>query len=346
MATTMRAVVKTEAGKGLQLKEVPLPQIGANEVLVKVRATSICGTDLHIYHWDPWAQSRLHPPLVVGHECAGEVVEIGQDVPRELLGKTVALESHVVCGICDMCRTGRGHLCRQTRILGVDRDGCFAEYVAVPAINAWVEPSEMPIEIVSLQENFGNAVHTAFEADLRAKKILVTGCGPVGVMTIAVAKAIGARSVYASDIKDYRLKLAERMGAELAVNAQKENLVAKILAATENEGIDVLLEMSGAQQALRDGFALLKPGGKAVLLGLPGHPVEFDFDNLLIFKGITVHGVVGRRLWETWYQGRGLVRSGAVDLSPVVTHRFPLEEFEKAFALMESGECGKVVMFP
>jgi threonine 3-dehydrogenase len=218
--------------------------------------------------------------------------------------------------------------------------------VAIPAINAWVDPMDMPPEIATLQENFGNAVHTAFTADVRSKKVLVTGCGPVGLMTIAVAKAIGARAVYATDISAYRLNLAHRMGADVTANAAETDVVKTILEATEGEGVDVLLEMSGAGSALRAGFELLKPSGEAALLGLPGQPVMFDFDNLLIFKGITVRGVIGRHLWETWYQSRGLLRAGAVDLSPVVTHRFALDDFEKAFALMASGECGKVVMVP
>lgn len=346
MKTTMKAIVKDKAGPGLTLKQTPVPPIGPKDVLIKVRAASICGTDLHIFHWDPWAKGRLRPPLVVGHEMCGEVVQLGRDVNEVKLGDLISAESHVVCGLCDMCRTGQGHLCRNTQILGVDRDGCFAEYVSIPAINAWVDPPDMPPEIASLQENFGNAVHTAFTADVRAKKVLVTGCGPVGLMTIAVAKAIGARSIYATDVSDYRLKLALKMGADGAFNPLKTDVVQAVTDATEGEEVDILLEMSGAPSAFNQGFALLKPGGKVALLGLPGKPMTFDFDNLLIFKGLTVYGVVGRRLWETWYQARGLLRSEAVDLNPVVTHRFPLEKYEEAFKLMESGECGKVVLIP
>jgi threonine 3-dehydrogenase len=346
MPETMRAVRKPDASPGLEMTHVPIPSIGPNDVLVKVRAASICGTDLHIYRWNPWAQGRLRPPLVIGHEFCGEVVEVGRDVQEVKVGDLISAESHVVCGLCDMCRTGRGHLCRRTQILGVDRDGCFADYVAIPAINAWLDPPDMPPEIASLQENFGNAVHTAFTADVRAKKVLVTGCGPVGLMTIAVAKAIGARAVYATDISSFRLTLARRMGADVTVNAAETDVIEAILQTTEGEGVDVLLEMSGAASALQAGFTLLKPSGEAALLGLPGQPVTLDFDNLLIFKGITVRGVIGRHLWETWYQARGLIRSGAVDLSPIVTHRFALNDFEKAFALMASGECGKVVMVP
>jgi threonine 3-dehydrogenase len=346
MADTMKALVKPQAAPGLELEPVPIPTVGPHDVLVKVKATSICGTDLHIYRWDPWAQGRLKPPLIVGHEFCGEVVEKGSEVTDVKVGDLISAESHVTCGTCDMCRTGHGHLCRNTKILGVDRDGCFAEYVSIPAINAWVDPPEMPPEIASLQENFGNAVHTAFTADLRAKKVLVTGCGPVGLMTISVAKAIGARAVYATDVSPYRLKLAKRMGADLALDVSKTDVVKTVRDATEGEGVDVLLEMSGAASALRDGFTVLKPGGEVALLGLPGKPIPFDFDELVIFKGITVRGVVGRRLWETWYQARGLLRAKVVDLSPMVTHKFALDDYEEAFALMTSGECGKVVMVP
>ena len=343
---TMRAVVKAEPGPGLRLQEVPVPEPGPDEVLVKVKAASICGTDLHIWRWDPWAQGRLKPPLVIGHEVCGEVVATGSDVTDVEVGAYVSAESHVVCGVCDMCRTGKGHLCRNTQILGVDRDGGFAEYVSIPAINAWPNPPEMPPEIASLQENFGNAVHTAFAADVRAKKVLVTGCGPVGLMAIAVAKALGARAVYATDVQPYRLELARRMGADLALNAREVDVVRALREATEGEEVDVLLEMSGAPEALRQGLELVKPGGEVALLGLHGRPIQLDVDNLIVFKGLTVRGVIGRRLWETWYQARGLLRSGAVDLRPIVTHRFPLDEFERAFELMASGECGKVVLVP
>ncbi len=342
----MRAVTKTKAGPGLELQERPVPRPGRHEVLIRVRAASICGTDLHILRWDPWAEHRVHPPIVVGHEVCGEIVEVGSDVTEIGIGTFVSAESHVVCGMCDMCRTGRGHLCRSTQILGVDRDGCFAEYVTIPAINAWPDPPDMPVEIAALQENFGNAVHVALRADLRAKKVLVTGCGPVGLMAIAVAKAVGARAVYATDVSSYRLDLARTMGADAALDPTESNMVEAVLDLTEREGVDVLLEMSGAAAALREGFHLLKPGGEVALLGLPGQPVEFDFDNLVIFKGATVYGVVGRQLWETWYQVRGLLRSGAVNLAPLVTHRLPLERFEEAFALMTSSRCGKVVLLP
>ncbi len=346
MAEMMKAVLKTKPGPGLVLCQVPVPAIGRRDILVKTRATSICGTDLHIYNWDPWAASRIKPPLIVGHEFCGDVVSTGEDVTSAKVGDFISAESHIVCHVCDLCRTGNAHICRNVQIIGVDRDGCFAEYVAIPADNAWINPPEMPCEIAALQENFGNAVHTALATPVVARKVLVTGCGPVGLMAIEVARAAGARSLYVSDISDYRLGLARQVGADLAVNVKTQDLRQAVLEATSGEGVDVLLEMSGAPSAIRDGFQLLKAGGHAVLLGLPPKPFEFDLANMLIMKGVTVHGIAGRKLWETWYTMRGLLRSGAVNLAPIVTHRFKLEEFDRAVATMASGDSGKVVMTP
>ncbi len=346
MAEEMNAVVKAEAGAGLTLQKVPVPTIQKNEVLVRVRAASICGTDLHIYNWDEWASGRMRPPVVVGHEVCGDIVTVGQDVTSVAVGDFVSLESHVICNTCNFCRTGQGHLCENTQLLGVDRDGGFAEYVAVPAQNAWPNPPEMPLEIAVLQENFGNAVHTAFAVDLRAKKVLVTGCGPVGLMVIAVARAIGARSVYATDISAYRLELARKMGADEALHAVDDAVIERVHEATDGEGVDVLLEMSGAPQAIDQGFTLLKPGGEAALLGVTPGPITFDWNQHIVFKAASVIGISGRKLWQTWYQARGLIRSGAVDLSPLVTHHFQLSDFESAIEQMASGESGKVVLTP
>lgn len=346
MPSMMKAVVKTHAGPGFELCEVPVPEIGPKDILLRTRATSICGTDIHIYNWDTWAANRIKPPVIIGHEFCGDVVEIGAQVTEVKVGDFISAESHIVDHTCDLCRTGMAHICRNTQIIGVDRDGSFAEYVALPAANAWHNPPNMPPEIAALEENFGNAVHTALETPVVARKILVTGCGPVGVMTIAVTKAAGARAIYASDISDYRLNLAKKMGADISINPAHENLQQIVLDATNGEGVDVLLEMSGAPTAIRDGLTLLKAGGHAVLLGLPSKPFEFDLANLVIMKGITVHGIAGRKLWETWYEIRGLLRSGAVNLEPVITHRFKLEEFQKAFETMMSGDSGKVVLFP
>jgi threonine 3-dehydrogenase len=314
-------------------------------VRIRVRANSICGTDLHILRWDRWAAGRLRPPLIIGHELCGTVVEVGGEVRHPRPGDFVAAESHIICGNCYHCRTGRGHICQNTSILGVDRDGAFAEYVAIPAMNAWVLPRDMPPEVGSLQENFGNAVHAAFATSMSARKVLITGCGPVGLMAIPVARAAGARIVFATDVSDYRLELALRMGAHRALNPTRENVSETIRGETDGEGVDVLLEMSGAASAIGDGFRALRHGGEAALLGLPSEPIRFDLSNDVIFKGAKVTGIVGRKLWETWYQATGLQRSGAVDLLPVVTHRFPIDRFREAFAVMESGRSGKVAIF-
>jgi threonine 3-dehydrogenase len=346
MAEMMKALVKTQPGAGLEMTTRPIPEFGPYDVLIKTRAMSICGTDLHIYHWDHWSAGRIKPPIIAGHEFCGDVVALGHEVTSVKIGDYVSAESHIVCGVCDLCRTGNGHICPNTRIIGVDRDGCFAEYIALPAANVWIDPPEMPPEIATLQENFGNAVHTALSTPLVARKVLMTGCGPVGLMTIAVAIAAGARSIFVTDVSDYRLELARKLGAAVTVNVSHQDIRELVLNATNGEGVDVLLEMSGAPQAVIDGFSVLKKGGSAVLLGLPPEPFEFDLGNLVVLKGISVQGIAGRRLWKTWYEARGLLRGGAVDLSPIVTHRYKLEEFEKAFKVMENGKSGKVVLFP
>ena len=346
MSDQMRAIVKPERAPGLEMMMVPVPPIGRRDALIKVKACSICGTDLHIFNWDLWARNRIVPPIVVGHEFCGEVVEVGADVTEVKVGAYVSAESHIVCGVCSMCRTGKGHVCQNTRIIGVDRDGCWAEYIAMPAMNLWENPPDMPPEIASIQENFGNAVHTAFATDIPGRRVLVTGCGPVGLMAIAVAKAAGARSIYATDIAPYRLRLARKMGADLALNVAEVDVVKTILEHTDGEGVDVLLEMSGSAQAIGQGFQLLKFGGEAALLGLTPAPIPFDLNSWITFKGAKVYGVAGRELWGTWFRMRGLLTSGLVDLRPLITHRFALDDFEEALKVMRSGKSGKVVMFP
>jgi threonine 3-dehydrogenase len=346
MTETMRAVVKPASGPGFEMRRVPLPTVGPDDVLVQVRAASICGTDLHVYRWDAWAAGRVHPPVVVGHEVCGDIVDRGPMVTTPNVGEFVSLESHVICNVCSFCRTGQGHICPNTKLIGIDRNGGFAEYIAIPAQNAWPNPPDLPLEIAVLQENFGNAVHTAFAFDLRAKKVLVTGCGPVGLMTIAVARAIGARAIYATDVSRYRIEFARRMGADLGLHASEDPVLEAVRDATDGEGVDVLLEMSGAPAALDQGFTLLKPGGDAALLGVAPGTITFDWNHHIVFKAAHVMGISGRRLWQTWYQGRGLIRSGAVDLSPMVTDRFSLEDFHNAFERMASGDSGKVMLTP
>ncbi|HMA35085.1 MAG TPA: L-threonine 3-dehydrogenase [Chloroflexia bacterium] len=347
MPEMMRAVVKAEAAPGAVLTQVPVPPIGPADILVRVRAASMCGTDLHIYNWDPWAQSRFHPPpMVFGHECCGDVVEVGRTVSHVAVGDFVSLESHITCGQCLQCRTGQGHVCANVQILGVDRPGVYAEYVSVPAKVAWKNPPDLPIEVASIQEPFGNAVHTVFACDIPTRRVAVIGCGPIGLWAIAIARAAGAAAVYAVDINPLRLQLAAQLGATQAINSHDRDPVAVVRQATGGEGVDVMLEMSGNARAIAQGFEMLRYGGEAALLGLPARPVELDLNNAIIFKGATVHGISGRKIWDTWYRTAGLIRSGAVDPTSVITHRLDLAEFDRAFTMMNKGEAAKVVLYP
>jgi threonine 3-dehydrogenase len=342
----MLAIVKPAAAPGARLERVPLPPIGARDVLVRVRAATICGTDLHIYKWDTWAQSRLRPPLVFGHEFCGDVVAVGDEVETVNVGDYISAESHIVCGHCYPCRTGASHICRNVKIIGIDRQGCFAQYVTIPATNAWRNDPGLPPAIASAQEPFGNAVHTAFATTLTAKRVLITGCGPIGLFAVGIAAAAGAERIFATDVNIRRLDLARTMGATDLIDA-REDVAAAVLAATDGEGADVLLEMSGNAHAIDQGFTALRSGGFASLLGLPGRPLpSFDLATHIVFKGVTVYGVSGRKMFETWYQTRGLIQSGKVDISPIISHHMPLEDYEQAFELMLSGAADKVALYP
>ncbi len=347
--STMQAVAKLQSAPGFELTQADVPSPGPRDVLVKVGATSVCGTDVHIYKWDPWSQGRIKPPLIVGHEFAGEIVAVGDQVrPNEpQVGDFVSAESHIVCGVCQQCKLGQAHICPNTRIIGVDTDGCYAEYIAIPVDNVWKNPSDMPVAVASLQENFGNAVHTVSMVDVRARTVLVTGCGPAGLMCIPVARAFGAEVIVATDVSPYRLDLARQLGADMAINAAEEDVATKAGDAVRHKGYDVMLEMSGASRALVQGLHLLKPGGEVAILGLMPGPLDgFDLNNLVTMKGVTVHGIAGRRLWETWYQMRALLASGVVDLRPLITHEFPLSRWPDAIETMASGKSGKIVMYP
>jgi threonine 3-dehydrogenase len=346
MSEKMKAVIKAKAAPGAELAMVDIPQVGPGEVLIKVKATSICGTDVHIYNWDPWARSRIKPPMVFGHEFAGEIAELGEGVTTLELGDYVSAETHIVCNVCYQCRTGEAHICEDVSIIGVDRPGSFAEYVSIPEQNAWLNPPDMPPQVASIQEPFGNAVHAALSTELAGKRILVTGCGPIGLMAIGIAKAAGVAAVYGTEVVPYRLELASRVGTDLVLNPLEVDVVSEITTATNGLGVDILLEMSGNPSAIHEGFAVLRSGGYAALLGLPSKPMELDLNNEIIFKGAIVYGVAGRKIWKTWYQTRALLDSGAVDVGPIITHQLPLEEFEQGLKLMSKGECGKVVLFP
>jgi threonine 3-dehydrogenase len=340
----LKAIVKTAAGPGAELREVPCPVPPRDGVLVKIRSVSICGTDFHVYSWDAWAEGRVRPPVVMGHEWAGEVVEVGPEVQSLRPGDYVSGESHKVCGHCLQCRTGQGHVCQNTRIFGVDTDGCFGEYFAVPEASVLKNDRRVPPEIACMQDPLGNAVHAALAGEIIGKSVAVLGCGPIGLFAIAVIKAVGGGPVWASDTTDYRLKLACGVGADHVARVPDEDIVAMVHAATDGQGVDVALEMSGAPSAIRQALRLTRPGGRVSLMGIPSQAVTLDLAEDLIFKGITVQGIVGRRLYETWYAMKALLASGRLDVSPILTHRLPFERFGEGMELMRSGQCGKVVL--
>lgn len=345
MIGKMKAVVKEAPGVGAKLVEVDIPQVGSREVLVKVKATSICGTDYHIYSWDKWSQNRIKPPIIMGHEFCGEVIEIGSEVTSVKIGDYVSAETHVVCEKCIQCKTGNGHICQNCRILGVDMDGAFAEYVKIPETNAWINDKNVDPGVQSIQEPLGNAVFTVLSGEVVAKSVMITGCGPIGLMAIAVAKAAGASSVYASDVSEYRLDLAQKMGATKVFNAKEVNVVSEVNKETEGLGVDVICEMSGAPMALPQAIDMVANGGRISILGLPSKDVSVDVTKIS-FKGITISGITGRRLYDTWFKTKGLLKSGQLNIEPVITHTFPLEEFDKGMELMAKGICGKVILIP
>jgi threonine 3-dehydrogenase len=338
---TMRALVK-QARRGAELQTVPVPKPGPKDVLVRVLAASVCGTDLHLYEWDEWAASRFKAPMTFGHEFCGEVVQCGAEVDNVSVGDYVTAETHVICHTCYQCRTGQGHVCENVSILGIDRPGIFADYAVVPAENAWKTDRRFPPEICTIQEPFGNAVHTALTGKITARSVLVSGCGPLGLFCVALAKFAGASHVFATEMTQIRRDLAIKVGAEAVFDPARDDVVSEIHRRTHGEGVDVLLETAGAPAAIETGFKALKFAGRASLIGLPSKPFPFDFTNQVIFKGATVIGISGREMFETWYSTRALLEGG-LDLSPIITHKLPLEDFEKAFELIKSGQCGKIV---
>ena len=344
----MRAIRKREAAAGLTLDEVPVPEPGPDEVLVQIEAASICGTDLHIKRWDTWSSERVHPPLTLGHELCGTVVAVGRHVRDVTEGDYVSAESHVTCGVCFECRTGRAHMCERTRILGVDRDGGFADYVAVPASVVWRnDRAKIPPEIACLQEPFGNAVFATSTQDLAGRAVAVLGCGPVGLFAIAIARAFGAGRLLASDHVPFRMGLARELGADDVVSVDEvDDVPAWFLEHNEGIGMGVVFEMSGALKAIHDAFQIVRHGGNVVLFGIPSQPATIDIAESLIFKNLTVSAVNGRQIWETWYTTRWLLEHGVVDLRPLITAEMPLERFDEAFALLETGDACKIVLRP
>jgi threonine 3-dehydrogenase len=342
----MQAVVKAHAAAGVEIREVPVPDPGPGEVLVRVQAASVCGTDLHIYNWDQWAQGRIHPPLIPGHEFAGVVAAVGQGVTTVKEGDKVSAEMHVACGKCLQCRTGQAHICQHVRILGVDANGAFASYAIIPETNIWKLSPAIPHDYASLLDPLGNAVHTVLAGPIAAKTVLVTGCGAIGLFSIAVAKACGAARVYAMEVNAHRRSVAAAMGADLVLDPAADKVEEQILEETGGTGVDVLLEMSGHPAAIRTAFSLLRTGGRASLLGIPSKPFELDFARDIIFKGAIVQGINGRKMFETWFQMEALLATGKLNLEPAITHRLKLSEFPQAMQLLQSGEAIKVILKP
>lgn len=338
----MKALVKKESKPGLWLEEVPKPTIGINDVLIKVDRTGICGTDVHIYKWDDWAQKTIPVPMVVGHEFVGEIVEVGSNVADYVPGEIVSGEGHVVCGRCRNCFAGRRHLCAHTRGVGVNRPGAFAEYISLPMTNIWHHDDSIDRDVASIFDPFGNAVHTALSFDVLGEDVLITGAGPIGVMAAAVVKHAGARHVVVTDVNPYRLELAKKMGATLALDVRDNTIANAQKELGMTEGFDVGLEMSGNPVAFRDMLNNMCHGGKIAMLGIPEKEIAIDW-NIVVFNMLTLKGIYGREMYETWYKMTVMLQSG-LDISPIITHRFHASEFEKGFEVMLSGQSGKVIL--
>jgi threonine 3-dehydrogenase len=330
----------------LSFESAPVPAIGAADVLVRVKTASICGTDLHIYGWDRWSQGRIKPPVTLGHEFCGVIERVGDEVTAVKVGDFVSAEMHVNCGHCHQCRLGEAHICQNLRIIGIDQDGAFAEFVKIPASNIWKLDPAIPEHYGAILDPLGNAVHTVLAGPIAGQTVLVTGCGPIGLMSIAVAKACGSSTVFATETNENRRAMAKKMGADVVLNPAAEDAVARILAETGRTGVDALLEMSGNPTAIQQGFKALRAGGRASLLGIPTENVPLDLVNDVIFKGATVQGIYGRRMYGTWVQMTALLKAGRLNLEPLFGEREPLEKFEDAFAKLQGGLAGKILLYP
>lgn len=341
----MTAVVKATAGPGAEIDQVAIPEPTGKDVLIEVAASSICGTDVHIFDWNDWARRHIHPPRVFGHEMSGRVVATGPEVTNLEPGAYVAAETHVVDHTCRQCLRGLYHLCENVRVLGVDRDGSFARYVLLPAENCWRNADGLSPEIAALQEPFGNAVHAATAGPLKNNAVAIFGLGPIGLCAVGIARAEGAAAIYGVEPNPYRRELAQRMGAD-AVFAPSDRTVEEIRKANGGIGVDVVLEMSGAPTAVEQGLQVLHRAGWMSLLGIGDEPVTLDLNDLVVTKGVTIYGIFGRRIWDTWERTSSYLSTGKVDVSPLITHRYPLEDFQEAMAQMKSGRSGKVVLLP
>jgi threonine 3-dehydrogenase len=341
----MRAILKAQPGPGFTVADVAPPTCGPSDVLIRVRHAGVCGTDLHIYEWDSWAQGRVRPPIIVGHEFSGEIVGVGDEVREPwTVGQRVTAEGHIVRGVSRQSRTGEGHVAPDTEIIGVDRDGAFAEFIAMPSSNIWPLDAEIPDDIGAIHDPMGNAFHTVLTAEVPGSVVLILGCGPIGCFAAGVARAAGAAHVIAVDIVPTRLELAHAMGANTVLDARRGDVVERVQELTGGDGADVVCEMSGVPEVFHQAFACARHGGRVQLLGIPQSPVAIDFASEIIFKGLTVYGVIGRRMYHTWYQMRQFLRSGRFDPRPVMTHQFPLDQIDDAIAVIREGSAGKVIL--
>jgi threonine 3-dehydrogenase len=341
-ARNMKALVKKEAAPGIWMADIPEPQVGPNDVLIEIAKTAICGTDMHIYKWDAWAQKTIPVPMAVGHEYCGKIVEVGSEVRGLNVGDRVSGEGHITCGYCRNCRAGRRHLCRNTIGVGVNRPGAFAEYLSIPAVNAFKLNDAIPDDIASILDPFGNATHTALSFNVVGEDVLITGAGPIGIMAVSIARFVGARHIVITDVNDYRLDLARKMGASRTINVARESLDDTMKDLGMQEGFDVGLEMSGNPSALRELIRTMHHGGSVALLGIPPEETAIDW-NQVIFKGLTLKGIYGREMFETWYKMASLLQSG-LKLAPIITHHFAVQDFEQGFETMGSGKSGKVIL--
>ncbi len=338
----MKALVKSKAERGIWMEDIAVPEVGHNDVLIKINRTAICGTDIHIFKWDEWAQATIPVPMAVGHEYSGEIVDMGIEVRGFKVGDRVSGEGHITCGFCRNCRAGRRHLCMNAVGVGVNRAGAFAEYLAIPAFNVFKLPDVITDDMASILDPLGNATHTALSFDLVGEDVLITGAGPIGVMAVAIARFAGARHVVITDINDYRLALARKMGATRALNVTHETIDDAMQSLGMEEGFDVGMEMSGNPQAFRDMVRTMHHGGKIAMLGIPPDEMAINW-NEVIFKGLIIKGIYGREMFETWYKMSSMLQSG-LNMDPVITHHFDIDEFQPAFELMESGQTGKVIL--
>ncbi|MEG0804988.1 MAG: L-threonine 3-dehydrogenase [Lachnospiraceae bacterium] len=339
---TMLAIVKEAPQVGVTMKEVPIPSVGPNDVKIKIHYTSICGTDVHIYQWNEWAQNVIKPPLTIGHEYVGEIVDIGANVEGFTIGELVTGEGHIVCGKCRNCRTGKPHLCKEAKGVGVNRDGAFAEYLVIPATNAWKCAPGIPEELFSCFDPYGNATHTALSYNLIGEDVLITGAGPIGIMAVAIAKHVGARKVVITDLNEYRLDLARKMGADAAINVGKENITTVMKELGITDGFNVGLETSGSEPGLNTMIDNMYNGGKIAILGIPKKDTKIDWEKV-VFNGLFIKGIYGREMFDTWYK-MGAMLQGGLDISSIITHRFDIRDFQKGFDAMISGNSGKVVL--